>query len=177
MKCVLPFLIAAGVLAGCAIAPPTPPSEAPPAPAPPVAAEEPATDVLGVLAYAASLKGMPYRSGGSSPQAGFDCSGLVQHVFGQLGVSLPRGAQEMAKGLPPVDTDDRRPGDLLFFNTTGTAHSHVGIYLGDDEFVHAPSNDRTGVIISNLRQPYWRGRLDAVRRPPLPRKGLPEIRR
>jgi cell wall-associated NlpC family hydrolase len=162
----LPAVLLAVALGGCGRSPqPSLPAPLPPPPEPVVPAGH---DLLGLVAYAASLSGTPYRSGGTSPRTGFDCSGLVQHVYGRLGIALPRSTREMAGRLSAVAPERREPGDLIFFNTTGAAHSHVGIYLGDDEFVHAPSSGGSGVTISNLRQDYWRRRLDGVRRPPLP---------
>ncbi|MGE3772755.1 MAG: C40 family peptidase [Gammaproteobacteria bacterium] len=133
----------------------------------PSAAARPASplDTLGLVAYAASMQGKPYVSGGDSPALGFDCSGLVQHVFGAFDFTLPRNAASMAATLPSVPLTDIRAADLLFFNTSGSPYSHVGIYLGDGRFVHAPS-PRTGrVVISAMSNTYWHGRLTAARRP------------
>ena len=141
-----------------------------PAPEPPLATSPAgvppsALDTLGLIAYAASMQGKPYVSGGSSPALGFDCSGLVQHVFGTFHFDLPHSAASMAAALPPVPLNDIRAADLLFFNTQGSPFSHVGIYLGDGRFVHAPS-PRTGrVVISAMSNTYWNGRLTAARRP------------
>lgn len=136
-----------------------------PAPARPPAATAAAVDTLGLVAYAASLQGKPYVSGGATPTGGFDCSGLVQHVFGTFDFELPRNAASMAASLPAVALTDIQAADLLFFNTQGSPYSHVGIYLGDGRFVHAPS-PRTGrVIISAMSNRYWHGRLTAARRP------------
>ena len=122
-------------------------------------------DTLGLVAYAASMQGKPYRSAGDSPEEGFDCSGLVQHVFGRFEMYLPRDAASMAAALPEVPFDALQAADLLFFNTQGGPYSHVGIYLGDGRFVHAPS-PRTGrVIISPVSNSYWRNRITAARRP------------
>lgn len=145
-----------------------------PAPTPPIASEPqrvpqeappPSTfDTLGLVAYAAGMQGKPYRSSGDSPAEGFDCSGLVQHVFALFEVALPRNAEAMASFLPAVPLDDIEAADLLFFDTQGRPYSHVGIYLGDGRFVHAPS-PRTGrVIISRIENVYWRHRLTGARR-------------
>lgn len=120
----------------------------------------------GTLAYALSLTGTRYRYGGTSPTEGFDCSGFVRYVFGHFGVELPRSAREMAAALPKVATDDRRPGDLIFFNTNGRPFSHVGIYLGKGRFVHATSSRTKLVMVSELSDSYWSKRLNGVRRPP-----------
>jgi cell wall-associated NlpC family hydrolase len=119
-----------------------------------------------VVRDALRLTGEPYRTGGDSPATGFDCSGLVWYVYALQGVRLPRMAAEMAAVLPPVPIADREPGDLLFFDTGGR-YSHVAIYIGNDRFVHAPS-ERTGhVVVSSLARPYWSRRLSGVRRPVL----------
>jgi len=118
-----------------------------------------------VLAYALSLQGVPYRSGGNSPQMGFDCSGFVHHVYGRHGINLPRSSRDMAALLPSVSVEERRPGDLLFFNTDGYAFSHVGIYLGQNQFIHAPSHRSGRVMISPLRHHYWLDHFVGIRRP------------
>ena len=113
---------------------------------------------------AMDLLGIRYRRGGSSPESGFDCSGFVSHVFREgLGLMLPRSSKEMSKSGQEVDRDELRPGDLVFFNTMRHAFSHVGIYLGDNQFVHAP---RSGgrVRIEDLRQRYWTKRFSGARR-------------
>ena len=113
---------------------------------------------------AMDLLGIRYRRGGSSPEAGFDCSGFVNHVFREgLGLVLPRSSKEMSKTGEVVDRDELRPGDLVFFNTMRRAFSHVGIYLGDNQFVHAP---RSGgrVRIEDLRDSYWIKRFNGARR-------------
>jgi cell wall-associated NlpC family hydrolase len=113
---------------------------------------------------AMDLLGIRYRRGGSSPESGFDCSGFVSHVFREgLGLMLPRSSKEMSRSGQEVDRDELRPGDLVFFNTMRRAFSHVGIYLGDNQFVHAP---RTGgrVRIEDLRQSYWMKRFNGARR-------------
>lgn len=113
---------------------------------------------------AMDLLGIRYRRGGSSPEIGFDCSGFVSHVFREgLGLMLPRSSKEMSKSGQEINRDELRPGDLVFFNTMRHAFSHVGIYLGDNQFVHAP---RTGgrVRIEDLRQSYWMKRFNGARR-------------
>lgn len=110
------------------------------------------------------LQGLPYVYGGASPQDGFDCSGLVVYVYDRQGIRLPRTAQSLARQLPGINPEQRQLGDLLFFNTD-RPYSHVGIYVGNDNFVHAPSARTGRVMLSSLRQPYWRERFMAVRRP------------
>lgn len=113
---------------------------------------------------ALQLKGYPYVYGGASPEAGFDCSGLVVYVYKQQGVILPRTTHSLAQQLQTVPREQRQPGDLVFFHTD-RPFSHVGIYLGEDHFIHAPSSRTGRVMISNLQQDYWRKRFIAVRRP------------
>lgn len=115
--------------------------------------------------YAVSLVGSPYRLGGTSPETGLDCSGLVDHVFSRIaGIRLPHDSLAISEAAQPLADTALRPGDLVFFNTLHRAFSHVGIYLGDDRFVHA-SSSRTGtVMVSSLNDPYWRQRYDGARR-------------
>ena len=115
--------------------------------------------------YALSLQGIPYRYGKSSPEEGFDCSGFVKHVYEHHGISLPRTAKEMANSLNPIPPAQIHPGDLLFFNTSGVPFSHVGIYVKDDSFIHAPSRRTGKVLVSSLKNKYWRKRFIAARRP------------
>jgi cell wall-associated NlpC family hydrolase len=113
---------------------------------------------------ALDLIGIRYRRGGSTPERGFDCSGFVSHVFREgLGLYLPRSAREMSKTGEPVAKDELQPGDLVFFNTMRRTFSHVGIYLGDNLFVHAP---RTGgrIRIEDLGAHYWTKRFTGARR-------------
>lgn len=119
-----------------------------------------------VVNEALQLQGEPYRWGGESPsEGGFDCSGLVYYVFHKLGIHVPRTAMMQAQALPKVDMEHRKPGDLVFFTTEDKPFNHVGIYVGDDRFVHAPSRTTGHVMVSDLRQPYWWDRFIGVRRP------------
>jgi len=114
--------------------------------------------------YALGMIGVDYRYGGDTPEEGLDCSGLVRHVFQQVtGVTLPRTSKELARVGKEVKRADLKPGDLVFFNTRRFAFSHVGIYLGDDRFIHAP---RTGaeVEIAELDNSYWRTHFNGARR-------------
>ena len=156
------------VLAGCAsVGPQQTAVLAPPVSQPATPAPSPAVDTLGLVAYAASMQGKPYVMGGDTPQQGFDCSGLVYHVFRRFNFELPRNAIVMAQELPPVPLTQLQAADLVFFDTQGTHFGHVGIYLGDGRFVHAPS-PRTGrVIISSMANAYWSEHLVAARRPRL----------
>ena len=123
---------------------------------------------------AMNFLGVPYRRGGSSPEAGFDCSGFTRHIFEHsLGLVLPRRADEQARSaeLAKVDKTELRPGDLVFFNTMKRAFSHVGIYVGDGKFIHSP---RTGghVRVEDMREAYWAKRYNGARRADLPALSL-----
>lgn len=108
--------------------------------------------------------GIRYRYGGSSPDSGFDCSGLVAHVFARAwGLSLPRSTAEQRSVGRAVKRDALQPGDLVFYNTRNRPYSHVGIYLGDGIFVHAPRRGQR-VRLENIDNPYWRARFDGARR-------------
>jgi cell wall-associated NlpC family hydrolase len=112
---------------------------------------------------ALALVGVRYRYGGDSPVTGFDCSGFVRYVFNQLGMLLPRSAFDISQLGRQVDRRELRPGDLVFFNTLRRPFSHVGIYLGDQRFIHAPS--RGGRIeIVNMAERYWEARYNGARR-------------
>ena len=115
--------------------------------------------------YAVSLVGSPYRLGGTSPETGLDCSGFVGHVFRQAaGIVLPRDARSISESARPLPPAELQPGDLVFFNTLNRAFSHVGIYLGEDRFVHATSSRSGSVMVSNLKDRYWHQRFDGARR-------------
>ncbi|MBK7470121.1 MAG: C40 family peptidase [Burkholderiales bacterium] len=113
---------------------------------------------------ALDLIGVRYKYGGESPDKGLDCSGLVRYVFEQVtGVTLPHSAREQAKIGDKVDLDELQPGDLVFFNTRRFAFSHVGIYLGDNSFIHAP-NRRSSVKVASIEGRYWKKRFNGARR-------------
>lgn len=118
-----------------------------------------------ILDYATGLVGSAYKFGGKSPETGFDCSGYVGYVFKQAGgLSLPRTAVSISQVGEKITRSDLKPGDLVFFNTLRRTISHVGIYLGDNHFVHA-SSSRSGVVeISDLRDRYWSNKFSAARR-------------
>ena len=146
-------LILALALAGCASAPIASQS--------PAAAERTAADRAAALA--AKMVGKPYKYGGASP-SGFDCSGLVQYSFRQAGIALPHNTVQQRSATRLVNVAELRRGDLLFFNQEGKKHGHVGIYLGDGKFVHAPSSGKS-VRSDALSNPYWKKHLSEVRRP------------
>lgn len=114
--------------------------------------------------FALAFTGVAYRHGGDSPETGMDCSGFVVYVYKEtFDVALPRTAAEIEQAGMPVDVSELQPGDLVFYNTLGKAYSHVGIYLGDAKFVHAP---RAGaqIRIENMQLPYWTQRFTGARR-------------
>jgi cell wall-associated NlpC family hydrolase len=128
-------------------------------------------DVLGqaqeIVLRALSFIGVRYKWGGTSPDSGFDCSGLIRYVYSQVtGQPFPYNSQEMSRVGDTVAPAELQPGDLVFFNTRRQPYSHVGIYLGDSRFVHAPS--RGGhVEISDMGNRYWKSRYNGARRLPL----------
>jgi len=159
-------LLAATSLAGCATQPPAadiPGGRAPPLPAA-LAAPAPGSEL--VIA-AMTFLDRPYQAGGQAAATGFDCSGFTRYVFGQaLGIELPRSAEGQAQApmLRPVSSRGAlQAGDLVFFNTLQRTFSHVGIYLGDGRFIHAP---RTGaqVRIESIDLAYWSRRYTGARR-------------
>ncbi len=143
------------VLGGCATARRTAPPLDP----------SPVSESAAELAFMAlSLVGTPYAYGGSSPDTGFDCSGFVVYVYARaLEVSVPRRTSDLARAGAPVARGDLRPGDLVFHNTLGQPFSHVGIYLGEMRFVHAPSTGGA-VRVADMRLNYWQRRFDGARR-------------
>lgn len=117
-----------------------------------------------IIDTALSLSGIPYRSGGSTPQTGFDCSGFVRYVFNQaVNITLPASAKNIAHVGKVVDKSALNPGDLVFFNTLQSHYSHVAIYLGDQSFIHAPS--KGGVVrIDRMDTQYWTKHFEGARR-------------
>jgi cell wall-associated NlpC family hydrolase len=116
----------------------------------------------GVVAAALSLRGSPYRNGGSDPD-GFDCSGFTQYVYKRYGIALPRQVGDQFEIGTVVSLEDVMPGDLLFFTTVAPGASHVAIAIGGGAFVHAPSS--TGVVrVERLATRYWATRYLGARR-------------
>ena len=117
-----------------------------------------------LVADALGLIGISYRMGGSTPQSGFDCSGMVRYVFqSALGLNLPRRAEEISRVGTRVDRAELKPGDLVFYKTLRKTFSHVGIYLGNNRFIHAPSAGGA-VRIDDMTQSYWSARFNGARR-------------
>lgn len=122
------------------------------------------TQATELVSAAMGFLGVPYRRGGTSAETGFDCSGLVKTVYqDSLGLVLPRVAAQQAASTKKVARNDLQPGDLVFFNTMRRAFSHVGIYIGDGKFVHAPRSG-AGVRIESLSGAYWKKRFNGARR-------------
>lgn len=120
----------------------------------------------GLVGSAMNFLGVPYKRGGISSDTGFDCSGFTRHVYeNSIGLLLPRKVDEQAKasGLSAVKRKDLKPGDLVFFNTLKRTFSHVGIYLGDDKFIHAPKPGGE-VRVESLGVRYWAKRFTGARR-------------
>jgi len=115
-----------------------------------------------VALFAMGLLDTRYRWGGRGPATGFDCSGLVSHVFQEaIGLRVQGTSAELGQKARPVPASQLLPGDLVFFNTLGARHSHVGVYVGDGRFVHA-SNPRTGVRIDQLSNRYYAQRFEGA---------------
>ncbi|MDR3098103.1 MAG: C40 family peptidase [Paraburkholderia sp.] len=117
-----------------------------------------------VVVGALNMIGVRYRWGGNTPDSGLDCSGFVRYVFQDtLGMNLPRRAEEMSRVGEKVSMSNLKPGDLVFFNTMRRTFSHVGIYIGDNKFVHSPSTGST-IRVDDLDSGYWEKRFTGARR-------------
>ncbi len=117
-----------------------------------------------VIHAARSMLGKPYRYGGTSPSEGFDCSGLVQYAHKQAGILVPRTTGELYRSALHIPLNALQPGDLVFFHTQGRRYvSHVGIYLGNKRFIHAPSSGKR-VSIASLKDSYWKKRFTGAGR-------------
>ncbi len=117
-----------------------------------------------LVVNAMGFLGVPYKRGGNSAESGFDCSGFVKAMYEQtIGHVLPRRAAEQANATTPIDKSEMQPGDLVFFNTLRSTFSHVGIYVGDNKFIHSP---RSGSVVrlEDMRLNYWNSRFDGARR-------------
>ena len=140
--------------------PSTPPSATPGDDTTPLGAYNPQRNDLALVAL--SLLDTAYTWGGRGPATGFDCSGLVSHVYRQAtGLKLKGSSADLGQQSRPIDRARLLPGDLVFFNTLGARHSHVGIYVGDGRFVHA-SNPRTGVRVDQLSNRYYAQRFEGA---------------
>lgn len=127
-----------------------------------------------LISRAMDLIGVKYRFGGTSPTTGLDCSGYVQYVFkNAVGIDLPRVAAAQSKvGEKVNNIDDIKVGDMVFFNTRGAAASHVGIYAGNDMFIHSPRSGST-VRLDSMKNSYWKARYTGARRVSSPNNNTP----
>lgn len=143
--------------------PPTPqPSDEQIAPDRPIKTTR--ADINDLVMRAFDLINVGYRYGGKDPQSGFDCSGFIHFLFKeQLAVDLPRSTKEIRWEGQAIDPSLLRVGDLVFFNTLGRAFSHVGIYIGENRFIHAPSQGKK-VRIDDMKSAYWVRRFNGARR-------------
>ena len=170
-------ILAAGstlALAGCSMLPSITQAPAPVAgqrltapanerPPPGTAAPALAAKAQDVVMFALGLVETGYRFGGKNPDAGLDCSGMVSYVFDRAaGLKLPGSAADIARRGKPVDMERLRPGDLVFFNTRNKPHSHVGIYIGDGRFIHAP-NSAGKVRAESLQSGWFAARFEEAR--------------
>lgn len=161
---ILSFLAIA--VGGCASGPPAPHRGAPAANAAgdPTTIRNTAVEASDAAIMAVSLVGTPYAAGGGSPESGFDCSGLVAYVFARAAQArLPRNTFDLANAGAEVAPGELQAGDLVFYNTQRRPYSHVGIYLGQSRFVHAPSTGGA-VRIEDMDVRYWAQRFDGARR-------------
>ncbi len=135
--------------------------------APPQAQRPPRSQEMVFQALASA--GVAYRRGGDSPENGFDCSGLVAHVYREaFGIELPHNALAQSRMGRHVTLSQLEAGDLVFYNTERRPYSHVGIFLGDNRFIHAP-RPGAAVRVENMRGSYWARRFDGARRISLPK--------
>jgi len=117
-----------------------------------------------LVIQAMGLLGVPYKRGGISEEKGFDCSGFVRYMFEKsVGLVLPRRAEDQAKVTEEINRSELKPGDLVFFNTMKRTFSHVGIYVGDGKFIHAPRPGKS-VRVDDMREAYWQKRFNGARR-------------
>ena len=159
----LAALIVLSALTGCGSLPQT--RESPPVAERAPASAETTQKANDVVLYALGLIDTGYRFGGKNPAAGFDCSGMVSYIYTQAArLEISGSATDIARRSTPVDLQQLRPGDLVFFNTRHNPCSHVGIYIGDDRFVHAPSESGLARIrTDSLTNRYFATRLEAAR--------------
>lgn len=166
LPAILAIAIGLAALAGCSSAPVTPrPDTNTTAPAGggtyfALAGEEQAGEMV---LFALGLLDTGYRFGGRNPEAGLDCSGMVAYIVESIsGQRLPHNAAQIAEYTRPIALHALRPGDLIFFNTLQRRHSHMGIYIGDGRFIHAPSS-RGAVRVERLDNRYFAQRIDGAR--------------
>ena len=140
----------------CGSVPPTPSASTPPRAAYSETGQE-------VTLFALGLIDTGYRFGGKNPEAGLDCSGMVAYIYNRAaGLKVAGSAADIARKGRPIDRRDLRPGDLVFFNTRNAPFSHVGLYIGDERFIHAPSTNGR-VRIDHMNARYYAQRFQAAR--------------
>jgi len=162
LPALLSVLVLAAVSGACVSAGTPSPSPFPNAPRAYVSTAD-AENAAALIATALQFRGVPYRLGGDEPVRGFDCSGFVHYVFDQHHVALPRTVAEQYEVGAKVSLSKLEPGDLVFFATTASNATHVGLAIGPDEFIHAPGTG--GVIrIDRVDAPYWKARALGARR-------------
>ena len=156
MKALLTLGVVLFAFSGCATTPPSAPASS--------GSTRPSAPDRGdaAAALAAKMVGKPYKYGGSSP-SGFDCSGLVKYSFKHAGITLPHNTVKQRSATRLIKVAELRRGDLLFFDQEGKKNSHIGIYLGNGRFVHAPSSGKS-VRNDALSNPYWKKHLSEARR-------------
>ena len=121
-------------------------------------------DIALIIDKAYELTGIKYKLGGSRPETGFDCSQFVKYVFEQaLNLSLPPSARSLSRMGETIKFEDLQPGDLVFFNTRKSKYSHVGIYVGNNKFIHAPRTGKT-IRVESLTKNYWLKRFNGATR-------------
>ena len=152
------FIVALALsLIACGSVPPTPARDRP------ARSNNYSEKGIEVTLFALGLIDTGYRFGGKNPEAGLDCSGMVAYIYDKAaGMEVRGSAADIARRGRPIDRDDLRPGDLVFFNTLGRSYSHVGVYIGNDRFVHAPSSGGR-VRIDALGQRYYAQRFEEAR--------------
>lgn len=152
-------LLAATLLCGCSVAPHS--YDTSPAESRHASTQDP--DRLKIIFLSMQLVGTPYKFGGNNVDTGFDCSGMVSYVYEQsINLGLKGRAADMARAGRNIHVSQLQEGDLLFFNTTGRSHSHVGIYIGQNRFVHAPSSGKS-IRIESLDNRYFKQRFEQAR--------------
>ena len=159
-------IAAAALLAGCSTTPPVATTSAPArvvAPSGNYFALDGEHQTQEMVLFALGLLDTGYRFGGRNPDAGLDCSGMVAYIVENISTrQLPHNAAQIADRTRPIDVSELRPGDLVFFNTMKRRHSHMGIYIGDGRFVHAPSS-KGRVRVERLDNRYFAPRIDGAR--------------
>lgn len=122
------------------------------------------SDADQLISSAMGLLGVAYRYGGTSASTGFDCSGFMQHIFRRsMQINLPRTSAEQARMGVAVSRSDLQPGDMVFFSTVGGRISHVGLYIGNNRFIHAPRTGKS-IEITSMSNKYWSARYVTARR-------------